>query len=89
MKDQPTYTIILRWSQDRRAYVGQVQELLGIEGSGKTYEEALASVLQALRWLREKNGESSSSPFSQMLMREPDETEQEEPPRADKPSHSY
>lgn len=81
MNEHPTFTIILRWSKEHRAYVGQVQELLGVEGSGNTYEEALASVLQAIRWLQEQNGEGSSSLFSQMLMRGPDETEQEEPPQ--------
>lgn len=64
MNEHPTFAIILRWSKEHRAYVGHVHELLGVEGSGKTYEEALASVLQVIRWLQERNGEGSSSPFS-------------------------
>jgi predicted RNase H-like HicB family nuclease len=81
MNEQPTFTIILRWNEKQRAYTGQVQEVVGVEGSGSTYEEALASTLEALRWWREKSGEGSSCPFSQMLMREPAELDQEEPPQ--------
>lgn len=81
MNEQSTFTIILRWNGKQRAYTGQVQELVGVEGTGSSYQEALASVLEAMRWWRERSGEGSSSPFSQMLMREPDETEPEEPPQ--------
>ena len=80
MNEHPTFTIILRWSEKHHAYIGQVQELVGVAGTGSSYQEALASVLEAMRWWRERSGEGSSSPFSQMLMREPAETEQEEPP---------
>jgi predicted RNase H-like HicB family nuclease len=80
MNEQPAYTIILHWSEEQGAYIGQVQDLVGIEGSGSTYEEALASVLEAIRWWREQSGEGTPSPFSQMLMREPAETDGEEPP---------
>ena len=80
MHEQLPSTIILRWSEAQGASIGQVQELVGIEGTGTTYEDALASILEAMRWWRERSGEGSSSPFSQMLMREPDETEQAEPP---------
>ena len=51
MNEQLTYTIILHWSEEQGAYMGQAQELVGIEGSGSTYEEALASVLEAIRAL--------------------------------------
>lgn len=83
MNKKKRYTILLRWSTAQNAYLGQVQELDGVEGSGKSYEEALASVLQALRWRQERNGEEEPSPFSQMLMNEPSEAEEgEEPPEA-------
>jgi predicted RNase H-like HicB family nuclease len=79
MSEHLTYTIWLRWSKGHQAYFAEVPGLPGVQGSGKTYEEALASVLEAIRWWREKDGEGSSSPFSQMLMREPSETEEEPP----------
>ena len=71
----------MRWSTVHNAYLGQVQELDGVEGSGKSYEEALASVLQALRWRQERDGEEEPLPFSQMLMNAtPEPEEDEEPP---------
>lgn len=83
MNKKERYSILLRWSIAQHAYIGQVQELDGVEGSGKSYEEALASVLQTLRWRQERNGEGESSPFSQMLVHEPSEAEEgEEPPEA-------
>lgn len=50
MNEQPTYTIILRWSEKQGAYIGQVVDLVGVEGTGSTHEEALASTLEAIRW---------------------------------------
>jgi predicted RNase H-like HicB family nuclease len=49
MHEQRAFTIILRWSEEQHASVGQVHELVGIEGSGSSYEEALASALEAMR----------------------------------------
>lgn len=62
MNEQLTYTLILRWSEEQTAYVGQVQELVGIEGSGSTYEEALASVLEAIRWWQETSTRQPTPP---------------------------
>ena len=45
------FTVILRWSEEQGASIGQVQKLVGIEGTSSTYEEALASVLEAIRSL--------------------------------------
>lgn len=73
-----TYTIVLRWSAQAQGYAAEVPAIPGCEGSGSTYEEALASALEAIRWWQEHNGEGSSSPFSQMLM-------EEEPPAAEGP----
>lgn len=52
-------TIWLRWSEDHQAYLAEAPELPGVEGSGKTYEEALASVLEAIRWWQEQGVELS------------------------------
>lgn len=83
MSRHPTFTVVLRWSHAQHAYIGQVQELPGVEGSGTSYEEALASVLQALRWRQERDGEEEPSPFSQMLLHNAAEPEEdEEPPEA-------
>ena len=82
MNKQLTYTIWLRWSEDHQAYIAEVPALPGVEGSGKTYEKALAAVLQALRWRQERNGEEEPTPFSQMLMEDtPEPEEGEEPPQ--------
>ena len=51
----------------------------GSRRSGKSYEEALASALEAIRWWQETSGEGSAAPFSQMLMEEPSEPEEHEP----------
>jgi hypothetical protein len=41
MNEQPTLTIILRWDEKQSAYIEQAPEIVGAEGSGSTYEEAL------------------------------------------------
>jgi predicted RNase H-like HicB family nuclease len=61
------YTIILRWSEQDQIYRAEVPAIPGCEGSGHTYEAALASALDAIRWWHERSGEGSASPFSQML----------------------
>lgn len=71
--------IWLRWSEDHQAYLAEVPALSGVEGSGKSYEEALASALEAIRWWQETGGEGSAAPFSQMLMEDPSEPEEHEP----------
>ena len=53
MNEHLTFTIILRWSEEQSAYVGQVEDLIGLEGTGSTYEDALASTLEAMRWWQE------------------------------------
>ena len=83
MNEQPTFTITLSWSEEEGAYIGQAEDLVGVAGSGSTYEEALASVLEAIRWRQERNGEEEPSPFSQMLLEDTSESEEgEEPPQA-------
>ena len=64
------YTIVLRWSEQEHLYRAEVPAIKGCEGSGDSYEAALASVLEAIRWWQEWSGEGSASPFSQMLMEE-------------------
>ncbi len=70
MRQDSPYTITLRWSEPQHVFIAQVQELPGCEGSGATYETALASVLEAIRWWHEASGEGEASPFSQMLSEE-------------------
>ena len=50
MSEQLTYTITLYWSEQEGAYIGQGDDLAGVAGTGSTYEEAFASVLEAIRW---------------------------------------
>lgn len=70
MQKQDTFTLTLSWSEEQQVYIGKVQDVVGVEGTGSTYEEALASVLEALRWWRQMSGEGSATPFSQMLFEE-------------------
>ena len=62
MNEQSTFTIILRWSEEQGAYIGQAPEIVGVEGSGSTYEEALASVLEAIRWWQEMSTRQPTPP---------------------------
>jgi predicted RNase H-like HicB family nuclease len=64
MSENDHFSIILRWSEAQHVYLGQVQDLIGVEGTGTTYEEALAAVQEAMRWWHERSGEGSSSPVS-------------------------
>jgi predicted RNase H-like HicB family nuclease len=78
-----TYTIVLRWSEPEQVYRAEVPAIPGCQGSGRTYEEALASVQHAIRWWHERSGEGSSSPVSQMLMEDAPEAEADEGPSQD------
>lgn len=49
MNEHPTFTIILRWDEQQSSYIGQVPEIVGVEGSVGTYEAALVPVLEAIR----------------------------------------
>jgi predicted RNase H-like HicB family nuclease len=56
-----SYTIVLRWSGQEQVYRAEVPVIPGCEGSGRTYEAALASALEAIQWW-ERSGEGSSTP---------------------------
>jgi predicted RNase H-like HicB family nuclease len=82
IRKQDTLSILLHWSRDQQVYIGTVPDLVGVEGTGNTYEEALASVREAIRWWHQMRGEGSSSPVSQMLMEDTAEADAgEEPPQ--------
>jgi predicted RNase H-like HicB family nuclease len=84
MRAQDMFSILLRWSRDQQVYIGTVPDLVGVEGTGNTYEEALASVREAIRWWQRRSGEGSSSPVSQMLMEDASEADASE----ESPQHS-
>jgi predicted RNase H-like HicB family nuclease len=46
--------IVICWDDDQQAYVADVPDLSTCTGSGSTYAEALASVLEALEWWQER-----------------------------------
>ena len=62
MSENNHFTILLRWSEEQGLYIGQVQELVGAEGTGSSYEEALASALEAIRWWHEMTTRQASPP---------------------------
>ncbi len=74
MHQQGTFTLMLSWSKEQQVYIGKVPDVVGVEGTGSTYEEALASLLEAMRWWRQRSGEGSAAPFSQMLFEDPSPT---------------
>jgi predicted RNase H-like HicB family nuclease len=47
-------TIIICWDEEQQAFVADVPDLPTCTGSGATYTEALASVLEALEWWQER-----------------------------------
>lgn len=47
-------TIIICWDEEQQAFIADVPNLLMCSGSGPTYAEALASVLEALHWWQER-----------------------------------
>ena len=75
MREEDTLSILLQWSEDQQVFIGTVPDLVGVEGTGNTYEAALASVREAIRWWQQMSGEGSSSPVSQMLMEDRCEAE--------------
>lgn len=62
MSNHPTFPIILRWSEEQGASIEQVQKLAGVEGTVSTYEEALASVPEAIRWWQEMSARQPTPP---------------------------
>src|SRR5262249_37831972 len=62
LNEQPTFAGILRWSEEQGAAIEQVQELVGVAGSGSTYEEALASTLEPIRWWQHMSTRQSIPP---------------------------
>ena len=84
MRAQDMFNLLLQWNKEQQVYIGTVPELVGVEGTGNTYEEALASVREAIRWWHRMSGEGSSSPVSRMLMEDASEADAS----AESPQHS-
>ena len=51
--------ITLRWDQHQRTYVAEATDFPGVAGKGRTREEALAAVQDAIRWQAEAATEGS------------------------------
>lgn len=46
------YEIIIYWSEEDKAYIAEVPELMGCMADGKTYREALANAETAIKeWI--------------------------------------
>ena len=43
-------------------FIERVQELVGVEDTGNTYKDALASILEAIRWWHEMSTRQASPP---------------------------
>jgi predicted RNase H-like HicB family nuclease len=48
------YPILICWDEEQHMYIADVPDLSTCTGSGATYTEALASVLEALEWWQER-----------------------------------
>jgi predicted RNase H-like HicB family nuclease len=49
------YPILICWDEEQQAYIADVPDLpTPCTGTGATYTEALASVLEALEWWQER-----------------------------------
>jgi len=47
------YEVVLYWSRDDKVFIAEVPELAGCMAHGKTQEEALAQVKEAMRlWVK-------------------------------------
>jgi predicted RNase H-like HicB family nuclease len=62
MSEGKAYDITLRWNAEQWAYLATVDELPGVEGTGRTREEALAAVQDAIRWRLESATEGTRPP---------------------------
>lgn len=51
---QLTYLIVIRWSARERIFVAKAPGLSGCLGTGRTYQEALNSCLEAMQWRTEQ-----------------------------------
>ena len=47
-------TIVICWDDEQQAFIADAPDLPSCTGSGATYAEALASVLEALQWWQER-----------------------------------
>lgn len=47
-------TIVICWDDEQQAFIADAPDLPSCTGSGATYAEALASVLEALHWWQER-----------------------------------
>ena len=54
MHNSLRYPILICWDEEQEAFVADVPDLPTCTGSGATYAEALASVLEALQWWQER-----------------------------------
>jgi predicted RNase H-like HicB family nuclease len=63
---EPTfrYAILICWDEEQQAYIADVPDLpTTCTGSGTTYAEALASVLEALEWWQERTHRTQQPPL--------------------------
>jgi predicted RNase H-like HicB family nuclease len=56
------YPIVICWDDEQEAFIADVPDLPTCTGSGATYAEALASVLEALEWWQERTHRTRKPP---------------------------
>jgi predicted RNase H-like HicB family nuclease len=62
------YPIVICWDDEQQAYIADVPDLpTPCTGSGATYAEALASVLEALEWWQERTHRTRQPPAPRPL----------------------
>ncbi len=60
MSEGKQYTITLRWNEEQHSYTAQADDIPGVIGKGKTREDALVALQDAIRWWLEAATEGTA-----------------------------
>ena len=56
------YNITLGWNEEQQTYIAQADDIPGVSGKGKTREDALVALQDAIRWWLEAATEGTVPP---------------------------
>jgi predicted RNase H-like HicB family nuclease len=64
MSKSKKYNITLGWNEEQHIYIAQADDIPGVIGKGKTREDALVALQDAIRWWLETATEGTVPPSS-------------------------
>lgn len=64
MSESKKYTITLGWNEEEQTYIAQADDIPGVIGKGKTRDDALVALQDAIRWWLEAATEGTAPPSS-------------------------